>query len=1449
MSQNIIDDSLILATGTVFDHLISVSGGIATVLNNNNRDIDFQIKSTGTSSSLYYDASTGRLGVGITGAPDAMLHVRAPCAQDGLILESITNCPTGVQLLLLHNKGISPTGGDYPAVINLAGRNTGATVTKYAQIKSKILDSESLKTSGELIFSVDDKGSLEEVFAVNLSKLVLGGLNNNPSGSANYTVIGQSNYSSGISYLLIGNNNSGLQLDDSFLLGDNNIYRGPQIFSLSNDSSITGTRLFVAGLDNAVVGNSGFICGIDGQVNGSYNLVLLDNSSINSNGMVGIVRNGTVLGNSGIILGSDTISSGNLNINFGNNNVLYGSRVTAIGSNISSEGNLNTIFGNLVLVSGNSIISIGSSQSITGITNGILIGNNIDLSNTSNLLYLGFNNRTDESLNNSIVLGGNNTLDAGALSDIILIGQNNKTQDMVNSVLIGNNNLASGDLKNNIVLGSGNALRNNSYNNICLGLLTNQTGVYVDSDGGIDGTPGSISSNNINSVIVGVHNQSYLNLSNAVIGNKNITSGLYINNLGSFNDIRNTSKAYVLGNSNSVEGNNLCVIGSNSLVIGNDSIVISNKNNSNIYGSGIISIGNNPYVSSGNVIVGYDNTAGISGLIYGINNTQGVGGDFFTFTSGSNTITLYTTSAPYELNDRLLLHIKNPISKNGILVSTVTADPTINRNNGTTTITLSDIPEWSNRYLSVNNSFDENNTPSTIGSGIIMLYSRGTNQIYYGSNNMILGNNNSVALNNSIVVGNNSTSSGINNVIIGNNITGLTNNTLSIGTSNSNKVVISDSSVIFNTGTAQQSIIVRATDGTITQYGDLSNKRLGINTSSPRSDLDVSGVITSQQLRMGLSAGSGYVLTSDVDGFGSWTLPVRISGASSGLLFNYPNSNNKLAISSTDISLNIQKDFGNADTHSIDFYGNFVIHKTGVILNTNKGNSITAAKFIVWGSGGPEWSAPTIEIDPNNNNLVKMYNLSSVSGKLDQLNVDTYVMLPSSTTGTILSISGDNRTLIGKTFDPHSILYSDINSTATGTKNFRWFNDDRVLAIGGSGVNNNSFNPTTYGIVLSTNNAQDTRFNSFGLGTNFSIIKSGENAVNAGSGFHMLSRTGKVGINTTITKLNENDNYTVGDAALCVGGKTITDSLRVTAFSQVGDYLRVSSNGEVVASGATFDSTFVGTHPIDVVSYAGNSNIEFALSKTDNDGVAELDSTDIGRTVAFNGVDWAIASGLNIYDVSNKRGLLLGYDGSLFNSDGLTTNSIGAQAHYANVFAGGGFNSLGAYSSSNNTNTRRGTTQFAQYFLRTRTSGNVVRPLLMNFNTLSDSTISRTVTNTIVFPDNAYGVWTYTAYVNVMWSGNATMGGAGYVINGAVGRFSLNTNALVDLGYTLDSWTSNSQVAHNIKPEVKNDIGGSKQTLEFTASGNALYIMLWSATININQTHWPIDSAFTSTIL
>ncbi|MFN9956069.1 MAG: hypothetical protein ACK55I_23490, partial [bacterium] len=114
--------------------------------------------------------------------------------------------------------------------------------------------------------------------------------------------------------------------------------------------------------------------------------------------------------------------------------------------------------------------------------------------------------------------------------------------------------------------------------------------------------------------------------------------------------------------------------------------------------------------------------------------------------------------------------------------------------------------------------------------------------------------------------GNNS--SGNNTIIIGSNISGVYDNALHIGTSNTNKFVLDNSQIVFNTGTAQEKIIFRGNNGNIFEYHDLVNSRFGINTTQPRSALDVSGTITAETLRMGLSTTSGFMLTANADGIG-----------------------------------------------------------------------------------------------------------------------------------------------------------------------------------------------------------------------------------------------------------------------------------------------------------------------------------------------------------------------------------------------------------------------------------------------------------------------------------------------------------------------------------------------------------------------------------------------------
>ena len=198
---------LYIGSGLTPDITLSDTIGLNTSFNANQQNIDFSIKGTGDNSLIYFDASSGRLGIG-TGLPDAVLHVVAPCSKDGLIIESVTNCPTGVTLLLVHNPQTAPQSGSYPAIINLAGRDTNYEEIAYGQIMSRVLDPVTGFTSGELIFTVDETGVNKPIFVGNLQSIILGG-KNQISGS-NYETIGSTNAITGVGFTNIGSYNSGL---------------------------------------------------------------------------------------------------------------------------------------------------------------------------------------------------------------------------------------------------------------------------------------------------------------------------------------------------------------------------------------------------------------------------------------------------------------------------------------------------------------------------------------------------------------------------------------------------------------------------------------------------------------------------------------------------------------------------------------------------------------------------------------------------------------------------------------------------------------------------------------------------------------------------------------------------------------------------------------------------------------------------------------------------------------------------------------------------------------------------------------------------------------------------------------------------------------------------------------------------------------------------------------
>lgn len=1424
MSHDIITDTLNIGTGIPYNTIISTEPGVNTVFNQNKKNIDFEIRGTGNYASLYYDASAGRLGIG-TGLPDAVLHVIAPCAKDGLILESITNCPTGVTLLLVHNPQTPPQTGSYPAIITLAGRDTNYNEIAYGQIKSRILNPASSSTSGEILFLVDHTGVAKEVFVAGLTNLVLGA-NNNVSGFA-YEVIGHNNKGSGNYYLNIGSNNSGSLLNNSLNIGNANIIRGPHLFSISSDSSLNGSGLFALGFDNLVSGNNSLVCGSNIVSTGINSLLIANNSNISGGYTIALIQNSTISGASGIVLGTNTSLSGNNNIGIGNNNNINGHSTNIIGSTVTSSGNRNVIFGNNVFLSGNNLIAVGSNQIASGINDGIFIGNDFDLINTRNVLYIGFNNTTESGLANSVILGANNDLDNGRISHVLLLGQNNLTKDIENSVIIGNTNNASGTLKNNILIGSGNALIANNYNNIFLGALNNQTGVYINSQGEVSGNPLAINANNTNSISIGTQNLSTLSNSNVLVGNKNIVSGLNVSVLGSFNNLRNTNQIYVLGNSNYLEGENLIVLGKNIFGLGKDIIGINNTDlPMDIYGSGSVSIGNNTVVCSGIAVGHGNNINGVSGLIYGRNNALGIAKHMFTYSIATpSQININgLVGAFYKENDEVLVQVKNPggtdnlykFQLNSVVEDTFNTRTTLNLGGVINTAGLS------NRYYVLNNSFDDNNAPNTVGSGIVIALKNYEASKFYGSNNIVLGSNNNALYSDSILIGNRNNSSGNNTIVIGHGISGVGDGSVHIGTSNANKLILDNTQIVINTGTVQQQIVVRGSNGNIVEYHDLVNSRLGLNNSSPRSSLDVSGVITAQAFRMGLSTTSGSVLTADASGVGSWVLPVNLSGTNQGLLFKV---SDKVASGIDSIR------YVSAST-GINFYDNiYILRNSGIIVNADKGTNILPATFTVWGSGGA-FAPKLMELLPAQN-VANFYRMTAESGTLTGLSVNTAINIPRSLTGTFLyATTGGN--LLSQTIYPHNVLFSTSNSWASGNTKFRWVDHQSTLVLGQtSGIVSTtlSTNPldTTYNIVLSSDSTINTSFNNRGLANVFSVYRSGDSGTSTRQGFHILPSSGQVGVNTTTGTILSSD------ASLYVNGKIAANAFKLNSNPATGLYLRTTTNGDIVTGGLDISVGFSGTYPVRATTNTVTNVVTVDLNPLKSNN-SSFELNEYGRTLVHNGTNWVVGSGLQVWQDTNGngiKGLSLGYGGSLGGSDDGNPNSYNGI-----VSAGGSFN-LGSP-------IKRGSSQFSQFFLRTRSSDTNQTPYFtMNWQTTDVSSQSRSTSNTIKFPTSKHGVWTYTAYVNVLWSDNQgnNKGAGGYVLQGTVANID-NTITQVGSGTVIKN-VSSATPANNVSIEL-NTYGGYN-VMDLRASGVGGYVMLWSATVNINQLHWSTSELYTAT--
>jgi hypothetical protein len=1450
MSQNI-PGNLNIGSGVNPDIVLSQQSGISTVFNANKQNIDFTIYSTGN-SNLTYDASTGRLGVG-TGLPDAVLHVVAPCAKDGLIVESVTNCPTGVTLLLVHNPQTSPVSGSYPAIVNLAGRDTNYNEIYYGQILSKILDPNTGSTSGEIIFTVDQTGVNKPVFVANLSNVVLGG-NNNASGFA-YDVVGNYNRLNGVLYNNIGSYNTGT-VNSGIVIGNSNLLNGNQLFLFANNSVLSGVSGISIGNSILASGSNNIVLGNTVNLTGLNNILLGSNNDAKIFSTVGLAQSLFSSGVSGIVLGSNVSNTGNFNIYIGNDTSVSGNNNNLIGSLVYLTGNNNLSYGNQNVVNGNNLICIGSYQTASNINSGIFIGNSIGSNEAVRSIIIGIGNKTpndQQGLSDSILVGINNTLASGIPDKLLLIGQNNVVKDINNSLLVGNQNNASGSINNNLLLGNTNAAPIDSNNNIIVGLLNNQTGIYIDTAGGITGVARRINSTAANSIVAGIHNIQTSGVSTNIIGNKNAVSGSNDNVIGSFNSLRNASRSYSVGNSNYMVGDNLGAMGSKTLIVGQESLIFNNADKRmDVFGSGNIALGFNQLVPSGLVVGTNNRIYGPNNTIYGRNNTLGSIAHAFVMNSlSSNSITIPSLNVAnkYTIADTALLVVQSPAANNNTFIREI-LDIVENPLENTTTIQFSTsiVVNSSNGYFSINENFDDNNLPNnTTVSGLIMPYAVGggvggpeTNPTY-GSNNIVIGSNNNYIYSSGTVIGFNNTVSGVRNVVVGYGLSGVVDNTLYVGTNNSNKIILDNQRTVFNSGKIQDNFIVKSTnDNTSVLNIDLNNNRVGVNTNNPTADLSVSGLTSTNTIRVGFSSPDQYVLTSNVNGFGTWQLPVRLSGLDTGLMCKI---NDKVSSGISNIYFDPA---GNSLSFNLDNNNGLVLNPTGIFVN-DAGNTFAMR---IRGSGGSDFARVLFNTNFGNNRI-DFFNISGNSGVLNNLTIISGLNVPTSLTGTFLYSNISGR-LLSFAARPYSVMYASENSWGTGDTSFRWFNNQSTLALGATGVVSydilsTNTNDTNYNIVLSSNNQIDTIFNNRGLGNKFSIINSG--ALSTRRGLHINPVSGQVAINVIPDTFANITNQ----AHLYVEGKTWTNSLRIgPGTTPSGLYLRVDNNGNVIPSTLDLTTQFSGSYPLNTTyTSLGQNNafrVDIGLQSVDRAGNS-LGVNNNGQSIIWDGVKWDLNRGFRVSqssplnigspatDLRTLNGIQFGHATKLNNT------------YHTHTFAGGSFHTT-------ESNLYDGSAQFAQYYLRCRTpitGGNVVA-LTTNF--AKDSIQTENQYNTISLSNsngfNYDNVWTYNIFVSVLWqdgtsSSNPAVGNrqaAGMNIQGAIFR-SADGSIFTKLGqeriniFATGAGVVGLPAGMGIATSLDNDSQSNLPRLSIRATGVDGKTALWTATAQVHQLNHP----------
>lgn len=1439
MPTTTISGILNIGTGVIPDSRLSDTSGTNTSFNLNKKDIDFAIYGTGN-GLLYFDASTGRLGIG-TGLPQTALHVVAPCSTDGMKVESITNCATGVRLTLRHSPGTDPVAGSYPATINLMGRDINNNDIIYGQITTKILNPATSNTSGELIFTVDKQRTNKTVFSATPLNVYMGP--DNTLNGTNFSVVGNNNNLSGVAYVLIGSSNSGV-LNSGVVSALNSIIRGSQIFGLLSNSNITGVNDLLIGNSGILAGTGNISIGNYTNTSGNYNAIIGNNVSGTPNYSVGLSQFSIISGISGIYIGSYLTNSGNNNIYLGNLNKIIGSNNDLVGSFSSISGSNDIVFGNSDNIIGSNIIAVGSNQALTNISSGLFIGNNISLSNTDNLIIMGLQNSVGSGLGSSVLLGSKNDLSSGTSQKIILIGQSNLTQNNTGCLVFGNDNNLSGNLTNNIILGSINAMPLTSNNNIILGALNNQTGIYINSSGLVTGTPQNNNSSTNNSIIAGINNNMRFGDSNVALGHKNSVSGYNVGVVGSYNIVNFANKSQVIGNSNFIVGSNIKSIGDKVSVIGSNSFVVNTDDTTtNIFGSGNIILGSNTIVNNGLVIGNNNDLKGTDNIVYGKNNNLGLARHAFTTTTDNELTINGDVSSIYAVGDSIIVNIQNPAYSTSVLTRSITNVAVVSNVDGSITrLSISSLllSSYTNRgYYITNSSFDDNNSLSTTVSGYITLYQKSGNT--YGSSNIILGSSNKNTYSSSMVIGNNNNISGTNNLVIGNNLSGISDNSVYIGTNNINKIITTNNGVVFNSGGAQDYLILKPSLANRSSliYAKLNSQYVGINTDNPSAELSVSGNISTSGIQIRSSAVNGYLLTSDSSGNASWQPGAKITGADLGLMVK---SNNSLVSGLSSVTYSPSSNWIN---FNLDNNNGLYITSNGILLNEAGGagtygmNIKGTAKI-----GGTQ----NLFATDFNADAINFYNISGNDATLSSLKILTGMSLPTGLRGTLLQVASNGALSAYNTSNPNVVLFSNGSSLASGNTSFRWIDSQKSLALGGTGVTatadelSTSLNNTDYNIILSSQDNIDTIINNRGLTNSFSVLNSGISGRINRHGLHYDTVNNTLIVNERINEFRQT--VDLANTNMWVNGKAWIHNLRLGENSTVSGYFlkAIDSSGNAQFAPLTLDAGFSGfsniagasltnnlCYPINIVSVnqgGGSSITRVGFTNTKATG-GLLEN---GSMLAYNGSKWVDANFIRVYQdgsdpYTSSYGIEMGYGAKIKNTD---SNYPAIHNH---VFAGGTFNPL-------NPTRYNGSSQYGMYYLRGRTIGGGTTELTSDYVKEGVSPFPNPGnTINIGYNDGGgsyYRVWGFNIDASLLYENPTNLSitsGAVFFIQGGLNKIGSNVSLLGS-----PTITSKGNVPTNVGIQLGLDdsIDGVYR-LKVTVTGVSSLNCLWSATARINE--------------